>query len=104
MRISALAFPQPADTLTTIATHMCALPLVLTETRRAEVVRNLFQPMLLLIEALQLVAKAGPDEEAVLMQFIGAVHAQSELSKRNEQFQNLLDKLQVYRPAGDRSS
>jgi hypothetical protein len=38
------------------------------------------------------------------MQFIGAVHTQSELSKRNEQFQNLLDKLQVYRPAGERPS
>jgi len=80
MRTSTLVFPKPSDTLTTIATHMSALPLVLTETRRAEVVRNLFWPTLMLIEAFQLVTEAGPDEEAVLMQFIGTVHAQSELN------------------------
>jgi hypothetical protein len=39
-------------------------------------------PILLQIEALQLVTNAGPDEEGVLMQFIGSVHAQSELTKR----------------------
>jgi hypothetical protein len=63
MRISTLVIPQRTDALTTIATHMSALPLgVLTEARRAEIVRNLLYPMLLQIEALQLVANAGPDE------------------------------------------
>lgn len=98
MRISSLGIPEPADTLTVIATHLSALPLVMTETKRAEVVRNLFQPMLLIIEALQLATKAGPNEEAVVMRFIGAMHAQSELSKRNEHFLNLLDKLRMHRP------
>jgi hypothetical protein len=94
MRISRLFIPQRADALTTIAAHMSALPLgVLTEERRAEIVRNLLYPMLLQIEALQLVADAGPDEEAVLMRFIGSVHAQSELSKRDEHLQRLLLKL-----------
>lgn len=104
MRISTLVFPKPCDTLITIATHMSALPLVLTETRRAEVVRNLLRPTLMLIEALQLVTEAGPDEEAVLMQFIGTVHAQSELSKRNKHFQRLLEKLQAHRLPGQRPS
>jgi len=40
----------------------------------------------------------------VLMQFIGTVHAQSELNKRNEHFQRLLEKLQARRLPGQRSS
>lgn len=105
MRISTLVIPQRTDALTTIATHMSALPLgVLTEARRVEIVRNLLYPMLLQIEALQLVANAGPDEEAVLMQFIGSVHAQSELTKRNEDFQRLLSKIQACRPSGHPST
>lgn len=105
MRLSKLVIPQRSDALTAIATHMSALPLgVLTETRRAEIVRNLFDPMLMLIEALQLVTDAGPEEEAVVMHFIGAVHAQSELTKRNQYFTHLIDKLQAHRPEGQRPS
>lgn len=99
MRISTLVIPQSDDALTTIATHMSALPLgVLTEARRAEIVRNLLYPMLLQLEALQLVVNAGPDEEAVLMQFIGSVHAQSELMRRNGDCRRLLSRMQAGRP------
>ncbi len=95
MNHSALPVPQPIDALAAIATHMAALPLgVLTEDRRCQIVRNVFGPVVLLIEAIQLAAAAGPDEEAVLMQFIGSLHAQSELMKRDQHFQNLLEKLQ----------
>jgi hypothetical protein len=102
MRISSLAIPQPTDVLTTIATHMSAIPLgVLTEARRAEIARNLFGPMFLLVEALQLAAKAGPDEEAVLMHFIASLHAQSELAKRGDDLQRLLARLQARRAPDD---
>lgn len=105
MRHSKLLIPHRTDALVMIATHMSALPLgVLSEARRAEIARNLICPMLLLIDALQLVANAGPDEEAVLMQFIGAVHAQSELAKRSEDFQRLLTKLRARRPPEDHAS
>ena len=57
MRLSTLVIPHRTDALVTIATRMSALPLgVLTEARRAEIARNLIFPMLLLIDALQLVA------------------------------------------------
>lgn len=105
MRISTLVIPKQADALTTIATHMSVLPLgVLTEARRAEIVRNLLYPMLLQIEALQLVANAGPDEEAVLMQFIGCLHAQSELRRRGEESQRLLSKMHARCSPGHPSS
>lgn len=95
MNYSALPVRQPIDALAAIATHMAALPLgVLTEDRRCQIVHNVFGPVVLLIEAIQLAAAAGPDEEAVLMQFIGSLHAQSELMKRDLHFQKLLAKLQ----------
>lgn len=74
---------------------MAALPLgVLTEDRRCQIVRNVFGPVVLLIEAVQLAAAAaGPDEEAVLMQFIGSLHAEAELMKRDQNFQILLEKI-----------
>lgn len=101
MRSSTLVIPQPADALCAIATHMSALPLgVLTEARRAEIVRNLLYPMLLSIEALQLVADAGPDETAVLMRFLGSVHAQWDYTKRGDDLQRLLARLQARRPPG----
>lgn len=105
MRISRLVIPQRTDALIAIATHMSALPMgVLTEARRAEIVRNLFDPMLLLIEALQLVSQSGAEEEAVVMHFLGALHAQSESTKRNQYVQQLLGKLQAYRPPGHAAS
>jgi hypothetical protein len=105
MRISRLVIPQRTDALIVIATHMSALPIgVLTESRRAEIVRNLFDPMLLLIDALQSVSEAGPEEEAVVMHFIGSVHAQSELTKRNHYLDQLLGKLQGGRLTGQRRS
>lgn len=95
MNHSPLPVPQPVDALAAIATHMAPLPLgVLTEDRRCQIVRNVFGPVVLLIEAVQLAAAAGPDEEAVLMQFIGSLRAQTELMKRDQNFQILLEKLQ----------
>lgn len=101
MNISTLPVPQPVDALAAIATHMAALSLgMLTEDRRSQIVRNVFGPVVLLIEAVQLAAAAGPDEEAVLMQFIGSLHAQSELMKRDQHFQKLLEKLQSFSKSG----
>lgn len=105
MRISRLVIPQRTDALIVIATHMSVLPLgVLHDARRAQIVRNLLAPMLMLIEALQLVASAGPDEETALMHFIGSVYAQSELTKRNQHLDQLLGKLQVHQRQGQRPS
>lgn len=101
MNYSALPVPQPIDALAAIATHMAALPFgALTEDRRCQIVRNVFGPMVLLIEAIQLAAAAGSDEEAVLMHFIGSLHAQSELMKRDLHFQNLLERLQSCSKSG----
>jgi len=48
---------------------------ILDDARRRQIVRNVFSPVVLLIEALQLAAAAGPTEKAVLMQVIGSIHA-----------------------------
>jgi len=101
MRISTLAIPQRTDALVTIAAHMSALPLgILTEARRAEIVRNLLYPMLSLIDVLRSVVDVGPDEEAVLMHFIGSVYVRSELAERDASFRRLLAKLQARRSPG----
>ena len=102
MRISTMAIPQRTNALVTIAAHMSAPPLgVLTEARRAEIVRNLLYPMLSLIDVLQSVVDAGPDEEAVFMHFIESVYVQSELAERDHDFQRLLAKLQARRSPGN---
>lgn len=100
------ALPQPADALAVIATNMGVLPGLdmLDESRRREIVRNVFSPVVLLIEALQLAKAAGPTENAILMQFIGSIHVQSQLSKRDQRFQGLLEKLQAYRVSGHSES
>lgn len=105
MSHSISALPQPADALAVIAANMSVLPLgMLDEGRRRQIVRNVFSPVVLLIEALQLAAAAGPTEKAILMQFIGSIHAQSQLSKRDERFQGLLEKLQAWRESGHSES
>jgi hypothetical protein len=97
--------PQPADAFAVISANMGVLPLeILDDARRRQIVRNVFSPVVLLIEALQLAAAAGPTEKAVLMQVIGSIHAQSQLSKRDERFQSLLEKLQAHRESGQSES
>ncbi len=105
MSYSTSDIPQPADALAVIDTNMRVLPLdMLDEGRRRQIVRNVFSPVVLLIEALQLAAAAGPTEKAILMQFIGSLYAQSQLAKRDERFQGLLEKLQGVRETGHRES
>lgn len=96
------ALLQPADALAVIAQSMGVLPALdmLDEARRRQIVRNVFSPVVLLIEALQSATAAGPTEKAILMQCIGSIHAQSQLSKRDERFQGLLEKLQACRESG----
>lgn len=96
------AFPLPADALAVIATSMSALPAIdmLDENRRREIVRNAFGPVVLMIEALQLATAAGPTERAILLQFISSIHAKSQLSKRDQRFQGLIEKLQAFRESG----
>lgn len=105
MSHSISALPQPADALAVIATNMSVLPLdLLDEARRRQIVRNVMSPVVLVIQALQLAAAAGPTEKAIMMQFIGSIHAQSQLSKRDERFQGLLEKLQMCRESGHSES
>jgi 3-hydroxyisobutyrate dehydrogenase-like beta-hydroxyacid dehydrogenase len=93
-----LTVPSPVDALAKIAQHMAALPFgSMTEARRAKIVRNCLGPVVLLIEAVELAAAAGPDEEAVLMQFIRALYAQSEAAKREKYFSELMEKLLAHR-------
>lgn len=100
------ALPQPADAMAVIATNMSVLPALdlLDERRRREIVRNVLSPVIRVIEALQLATAAGPTEKAVLMQVIGAIHAQAQLSRRDERFQGLLEKLQASRESGHSES
>jgi hypothetical protein len=96
------ALPQPGDALAVISQSMDVLPALdmLDESRRRQIVRNVFSPVVLLIEALQLAAAAGPTEKAILMQFIGSIYTQSQLSQRDERFQGLLEKLKACRDSG----
>lgn len=94
-----LTVPQPADALAKIAEVINKLPLGdLSETRRAEIMRGAFEPVVLLIEAVQLAAAAGPDEEQVLISFIRSIYAQAELAKREQYFSHLIEGLNSLRP------
>jgi hypothetical protein len=102
--MTTLTVPSPVDALAQIAKHMAALPLdAMTEARRAQIVRNCLGPVVLLIEAVEVAAAAGPDEEAVLMQFIRALYAQSEQAKREKYFSGLMAKLCDHRDQSGRA-
>jgi hypothetical protein len=96
--MTTLTVPSPVEALARIAQHMEALPLdAMTEARRAQIVSNCLGPVVLLIEAVELVTAAGPNEEAVLMQFIRALYAQSEAAKREKYFSGLMERLLAHR-------
>lgn len=93
-----LTVPSPVEALAKIAQHMAALPFdAMTDDRRAKIVGNCLGPVVLLIEAVKLAAAAGQDEEAVLMQFIRALYAQSEAAKREKYFSGLMERLRAHR-------
>lgn len=61
--------------------------------RREEIVANCTRPIVLLIEAVELAGAAGPEEEAVVLQFIRSIYAQAEHEKLRSGFQGLVSKL-----------
>jgi hypothetical protein len=94
-----LSVPQPADALAKIAELMNKLPFGdLSETRRLEIMRGAFGPVVLMIEAVQLAAAAGPDEEHVFITFIRSIYAQAEIAKREQYFSHLIEGLNSLRP------
>jgi hypothetical protein len=96
-----LSVPQPADALVKIAELMNRLPFGdLSEARRAEIMRGAFGPVVLMIEAVQLAAAAGPDEESVFINFIRSIYAQAEISRREQYFSHLIEGLNALRPGG----
>jgi hypothetical protein len=101
MNVPILPVPQPADALAKISELMNRLPFGdLSEARRAEITRNALGPVILLIEAVQLAAAAGQDEESVFIQFVRSIYAQAEIAKREQHLALLFEKLQACRPGG----
>lgn len=92
--MSTLIVPSPADAQAAIMDHLNTLHLgPVTDARRKQIINNCLGPIVLLIEAVQLASAAGPEEEAVFIDFIRTLHAQSELVRREYYFSNLLAKL-----------
>lgn len=94
-----LTLPNPAEAQEAIMDYLTVLPLgPVSDARREQITKNCVGPIVLLIEAVQLVGAAGPEEETVLIQFIRALYAQSEHVKREFYFANLMAKLSAHRP------
>lgn len=101
--MSTLTVPNPADAKATITGYLTSLPLgPVSEARLEQIANNCLGPIVLVIEAIHLAGAAGPEEEAVLIQFIRGLYAQSEQVKRECYFSNLMAKLNAYRDAGHR--
>jgi hypothetical protein len=93
-----LTVPNPAEAQATISDYLTTLPLgPVSDARREQIINNCLGPIVLLIEAVKLAGAAGPDEEAVFIQFIRALYAQSECIKREFYFNNLIAKLSAHR-------
>ena len=96
--MTTLTVPNPAEAQAAIADYLTVLPLgPASDARREQIIKNCLGPIVLLIEAVQLAGAAGPEEEAVLIQFIRALYAQSEHVKREFYFANLMAKLSAHR-------
>jgi hypothetical protein len=96
--MTTLTVPNPAEAQATITSYLTTLPLgPVSDARKEQITNNCLGPIVLLIEAVHLAGAAGPEEEAVLIQFIRALYAQSELARREFYFSNLMAKLSEYR-------
>ena len=92
--MTTLTVPNPAEAQGAITDYLTMLPLgPVSDARRKQIIKNCLGPVVLLIEAVEVAVAAGPDEEAVLMQFICALYAQSEQVKREKYFSGLMTKL-----------
>ena len=99
--MSTLTVPNAVEAKATISGVIGTLPLgPLTDERREQIANNCVGPLVLLIEAIHLAEAAGPEEEAVLIQFIRALSAQSDLVRRECYFSNLLSKLRACKDCG----
>jgi hypothetical protein len=93
-----LTVPNPVDAITAITEHLTMLPHGrVNATRREQIIKNSLRPVALLIEAVKLAGAAGAEEEAVLIQFIRTLYAQSEQVKREYNFASLTAKLSARR-------
>lgn len=99
LSVPILPVPQVADARAKISELMNRLPFGdLSDARRAEIERNALVPVTLMIDSVQLAAAAGPDVEAVFVQFVRQVYAQAEIAKREQHLARLLERLQALRP------
>jgi 3-hydroxyisobutyrate dehydrogenase-like beta-hydroxyacid dehydrogenase len=94
-----LTVPNAAEVQSTIRECLATLPMgAMEESKRAKIANNCIGPMVLLVEALHLAGTAGPDEEAVMLQFIRRLYAQTEMARRKTYFANLMQRLSAHRP------
>lgn len=92
--------PNPVEAQAAITDYLTVPPLgPVSDARRERIIKNCLGPIVLLIEAVRLAGAAGPEEEAVLIQFIRALYMQSEHVKQEFYFANLLAKLSAHRPS-----
>ena len=97
--------PTPVEARAIIALEMERMPFgAISEERRDEIARGALGPVLFVIEALQIAAESGPDVDAVVRHYIGSLHAETELEKREQHFHDLITRLQARTPPGRLSS
>jgi hypothetical protein len=89
-----LKLPSPAEAKTAISIYIGTGHIeVVNEAQRQQIIDNSLGPVILLIEAVRLAMDAGPEEEAVLIEFIRSLYTQAEQRRREEHFFNLMAKL-----------
>jgi hypothetical protein len=81
-----------------VTRHFMTLPIgPLSDERREKIIENSLSPALQLLSALRQAAAAGPNEEAVLRQFVRELYGRAEAAKREHYFAHVLRTLTEHR-------
>lgn len=92
--MGAFNLPDQSEAQATIADYVAAVPShQVPEAHREKVIANCVKPVLLLIEAGELAAAAGPEEVAVFVHFVRVLCTHVDLRERERHFSDLVHKL-----------